>query len=169
MTVDARFCTRCSAPLPHVPPVVCDGWVRAVGQSRPTGTVIIVDDEVLGAQASPSATKVGGICRAALLRRPKLPADAAVREAREELGIGVRLDPVCHVHGNTSIRTAPAGLTVSGSPPLWRARSGSTRKGTELVGRVAGPTGHGVRHHGPGAPRGAVVFGRKSGGEVEGS
>jgi 8-oxo-dGTP pyrophosphatase MutT (NUDIX family) len=94
MTVDARFCPRCSASLSHVPPVACGAcgyalWVNP----RPTGTVIIVNDSrflALKRARPPRAgwwDLPGGFCEGW-----ELPADAAVREAREELGVGVRLD-----------------------------------------------------------------------------
>lgn len=94
MTVDARFCSRCAAQLPHRPPVACTAcgyalWVNP----RPTGTVIIVEDGRFLAvrRARPPRSGwwdlPGGFCDGW-----ELPADAAVREAREELGIGVVLN-----------------------------------------------------------------------------
>jgi 8-oxo-dGTP diphosphatase len=94
VTVDARFCPRCAGALPGRPPTVCTAcgyalWVNP----RPTGTVVIVDNGRFLAlkRARPPRAGYwdlpGGFCDGF-----ELPADAAVREAREELGLTVRLD-----------------------------------------------------------------------------
>ena len=94
MTVGARYCPRCAASLPHQPPVACtqcgyELWVNA----RPTASIILVEDDqflAIRRVREPSAGRwdlPGGFCDGW-----ELPADAAVREAREELGLTVRLD-----------------------------------------------------------------------------
>ena len=88
-----RFCPSCAAPLPAPPPVTCGacGYAQFVNP-RPTGLTIIRDaDSVLlvlrahepraGMWALP-----GGFCDGW-----ESPARAAVREAREELGVEVEL------------------------------------------------------------------------------
>jgi 8-oxo-dGTP diphosphatase len=88
-----RFCPSCAAPLPGPPPVTCDACGYAQFRNpRPTGLTIIRDaDSVLlvlrarepraGMWALP-----GGFCDGW-----ESPAGAAVREAREELGVDVEL------------------------------------------------------------------------------
>lgn len=101
MTVAAQFCPRCAASLPHHPPVACPGcgyalWVNP----RPTGSVIIISDTRGSApEASFLAVRRVREPRAGWWDLPggfcdgwETPADAAVREAREELGLVVRLD-----------------------------------------------------------------------------
>jgi ADP-ribose pyrophosphatase YjhB (NUDIX family) len=94
VTVRSTYCPRCAAALPHHPPVVCSAcgyalWVNP----RPTGTVIIVAGESFLAIRRSRPPRVGwwdlpgGFCEGW-----ELPADAAVREAKEELGLDVRLD-----------------------------------------------------------------------------
>jgi 8-oxo-dGTP diphosphatase len=94
MTVDARYCPRCAMALPDRPPTVCTGcgyalWVNP----KPTGTVIIIQAEEFLAVRRARPPRAGwwdlpgGFCDGW-----ELPADAAVREAREELGLTVRLD-----------------------------------------------------------------------------
>jgi 8-oxo-dGTP diphosphatase len=105
VTVAARYCLRCSAALPHDPPCTCTGcgyalWVNP----RPTGSVIIVSDTPTDGSGHPDGASFLAVRRA---REPRAgwwdlpggfcdaweaPADAAVREAREELGLSVRLD-----------------------------------------------------------------------------
>ena len=94
MTVDARFCPRCAAALPGKPPTTCTacGYALFVNP-RPTGTVVIVDnnDRFLGIRRArePQSGRwdlPGGFCDGL-----ELPAEAAVREAREELNVEVRL------------------------------------------------------------------------------
>jgi ADP-ribose pyrophosphatase YjhB (NUDIX family) len=90
-----RFCPRCAAPLPGQPPVACAacGYTLYVN-ARPTGSVIIVDGDrflCLLRCREPEAGKweiPGGFCDGW-----ELPAAAAVREAREELGVEIRLGP----------------------------------------------------------------------------
>ena len=93
MTVDARFCPRCGRALPAQPPTTCTacGYALFVNP-RPTGTVVIVEDgRFLGIRRSREPRSglwdlPGGFCDGW-----ELPAEAAVREAREELGLEVRL------------------------------------------------------------------------------
>ena len=93
MTVDARFCPRCGGALDAPPPTVCSGCGYALFvNARPTANLIIV----AGAQflsvrraIEPRAGRwelPGGFCDGW-----EHPADAAIREAREELGVTVRL------------------------------------------------------------------------------
>ncbi len=93
MTVRSTYCPRCAAALPHHPPVACSAcgyalWVNP----RPTGSVIIVADASFLAIRRARPPRVGwwdlpgGFCDGW-----ELPADAAVREAKEELGVDVRL------------------------------------------------------------------------------
>ena len=105
MTVDARFCPRCGAALPAKPPTACTacGYALFVNP-RPTGTVVIVDKGHL--PATPPERDQWAFLGIRRSREPQsglwdlpggfcdgweLPADAAVREAREELGVEVRL------------------------------------------------------------------------------
>ena len=94
MTVDARYCPRCASALPGRPPVSCAScgyalWVNP----KPTGTVIIVQNgEFLAVKRARPPREgwwdlPGGFCDGW-----ELPEEAAVREAREELGVTVRLD-----------------------------------------------------------------------------
>ena len=88
-----RFCPSCSASLPSAPPVSCTacGYALFVNP-RPTGLTIILDgDSVLVVLRAhePRAGRwalPGGFCDGW-----ETPAQAAVREAREELGVGVEL------------------------------------------------------------------------------
>ena len=106
MTVAARHCARCGATLAHHPPVVCSacGYAHWVNP-RPTGSVIIVDALPDGPLPTPPVPTFLAVRR---VRDPQAgwwdlpggfcdgweaPADAAVREAREELGLNVRLGP----------------------------------------------------------------------------
>ena len=87
------FCSRCAARLAGRPPTSCAacGYQLFVNP-RPTGSVIIVDGDrylaILRAR-EPNAGAwdlPGGFCDGF-----EHPRDAAVREAREELGVEVRL------------------------------------------------------------------------------
>jgi 8-oxo-dGTP diphosphatase len=89
----ARYCTVCAAPLPGQPPVTCTRCGFSVFLNpAPTGGAVILDgDRVLIARRAhdPGAGKwdlPGGFCDGW-----ELPADAAVRECREELGVEVEL------------------------------------------------------------------------------
>jgi 8-oxo-dGTP diphosphatase len=89
-----RYCPACAAALPGPPPVTCAGCGYAqYVNPRPTGGTIIRDgDRVLIVRRArePKAGEwelPGGFCDGW-----ELPADAAVRETREELGIEVLLD-----------------------------------------------------------------------------
>ena len=94
MTVAASYCPRCAAALPGHPPVACTAcgyalWVNP----RPTGSVIIIDGARFLAVRRAREPRAGwwdlpgGFCDAW-----EAPADAAIREAKEELGLTVRLD-----------------------------------------------------------------------------
>jgi 8-oxo-dGTP diphosphatase len=88
------YCSRCAAKLPGPPPTACVtcGYQLFVNP-RPTGSVIIVDgDRYLAIRRArePNAGAwdlPGGFCDGF-----EHPRDAAVREAREELGVAVRLE-----------------------------------------------------------------------------
>lgn len=94
MTVGARYCPRCAAPLPRTPPTTCTacGYALYVN-ARPTASVILLDGDRFLAlrRAVPPRAGLwelpGGFCDGW-----EHPADAAVREAGEELGLTVRLD-----------------------------------------------------------------------------
>jgi ADP-ribose pyrophosphatase YjhB (NUDIX family) len=88
-----RFCPACAAALPGRPPVTCDACGYAqFSNPRPTGLTIIRDGaRVLVVQRArePKAglwALPGGFCDGW-----ESPAQAAVREAREELGVDVEL------------------------------------------------------------------------------
>lgn len=93
MTVAARFCPRCGGRLAGPPPTVCAacGYAMFVN-ARPTANLIVVDGErfLSVRRAAPPRAGCwelpGGFCDGW-----EHPADAAVREGREELGITVRL------------------------------------------------------------------------------
>ena len=93
MTTSARHCPRCGAGLPGHPPTTCGacGYQLFVN-ARPTATVVIVQDRRFLAVRRAIEPRVGwwdmpgGFCDGW-----EHPADAAVREAREELGVEVRL------------------------------------------------------------------------------
>ncbi|MEV6923145.1 NUDIX domain-containing protein [Dactylosporangium sp. NPDC051485] len=87
-----RHCPRCGGPT-GAAPAVCPACGYAVWVNpRPTGTVIIVDGDRFLAIRRARAPREGwwdlpgGFCDGF-----ELPADAAVREAREELGVTVEL------------------------------------------------------------------------------
>jgi 8-oxo-dGTP diphosphatase len=93
MTVNSRFCPRCGAPLAGRPPTTCAGCAYALFvNARPTATVIVRSDSSYLAVLRAIEPKKGlwelpgGFCDGF-----EHPADAAVREAREELGVTVRL------------------------------------------------------------------------------
>lgn len=93
MTTESRHCPQCGAGLPGRPPVACTacGYELYVN-ARPTATTIVVrGDEFLAVRRTkePKAgmwEMPGGFCDGW-----EHPADAAVREAREELGVEVTL------------------------------------------------------------------------------
>lgn len=94
MTTRARFCPRCGAELPGPPPVRC-GICRyeLYVNARPTGSVVVVDDAdrfLVIRRARPPHEGLwevpGGFCDGW-----ELPETAAVREAREELGVEIEL------------------------------------------------------------------------------
>ena len=88
------FCRRCGASVASGPPAVCEscGYATFVNP-RPTGSIILLDADrflTLLRVREPSPGKwdlPGGFCDGW-----EHPADAAVREAREELDVDVRLD-----------------------------------------------------------------------------
>jgi ADP-ribose pyrophosphatase YjhB (NUDIX family) len=87
-------CHRCGTELASAPPVDCPACgYQMFLNARPTGTVVILDgDRFLAVVRArePNAGRwdlPGGFCEGW-----ELPADAAVREAREELNVTVRLD-----------------------------------------------------------------------------
>lgn len=89
----AAFCPRCAAALPGVPPTRCGACGYALFlNARPTASLIVVDGErflALKRAAEPKAglwETPGGFCDGW-----EHPADAAVREAREELGVDITL------------------------------------------------------------------------------
>lgn len=89
----ASFCPRCAASLPATPPTACTacGYALFVN-ARPTANVIVLDGGRFLALKRAIEPKVGlwetpgGFCDGW-----EHPADAAVREAREELGVAVTL------------------------------------------------------------------------------
>ena len=95
MTVDARYCPRCGTPLPGRPPTRCThcGYELYVN-ARPTSNVVILTGQpgrerflAVRRAVDPMAgywELPGGFCDGW-----EHPADAAVREAREELGVDV--------------------------------------------------------------------------------
>jgi 8-oxo-dGTP diphosphatase len=93
MTTGSRFCPRCGTGLPGRPPTVCTGCgYQLFVNPRPTASIIIVRDGSFLAVRRAIAPKLGlwelpgGFCDGW-----EAPADAAVREAREELGVTVAL------------------------------------------------------------------------------
>lgn len=89
----AVFCPRCAAALPGAPPTACTGCGYALYvNARPTASLVVLDGDrflALRRAIEPEAGRwetPGGFCDGW-----EHPADAAVREAREELGVGVTL------------------------------------------------------------------------------
>jgi len=89
-------CFRCGAAFPSAPPVVCRecGYEQYIN-ARPTASVLVTDDEgriLLLRRSRPPSMGMwetpGGFCDTW-----EEPADAAVREGREELGVEVILGP----------------------------------------------------------------------------
>jgi 8-oxo-dGTP diphosphatase len=93
VTVDARHCPRCGAALAHRPPVACGGCgYQMFVNARPTANLVVLDgDRFLSVRrAAPPRQGLwelpGGFCDGW-----EHPREAAVREAREELGVEVLL------------------------------------------------------------------------------
>ncbi|GAB3159516.1 NUDIX domain-containing protein [Micromonospora sonneratiae] len=93
----ASFCPRCAAALSVAPPTDCAACgYRLFVNARPSGGVIVLDGGpgelrflALRRAAQPRAGRwelPGGFCEGA-----EHPADTAVREAHEELGVGIVL------------------------------------------------------------------------------
>jgi ADP-ribose pyrophosphatase YjhB (NUDIX family) len=89
----ASYCPRCAAALPAAPPTACTGCgYHLYVNARPTANLIVHDAGrflALKRAAEPKAglwETPGGFCDGW-----EHPADAAVREAREELGVEVTL------------------------------------------------------------------------------
>jgi len=89
----AAFCPRCAAPLGGPPPTTCAACAYALFVNpRPTGGVILVRDHAflaLRRAREPERGRwalPGGFCDGA-----ETPAEAAVREAYEEVGATVTL------------------------------------------------------------------------------
>ena len=105
MTVAAKFCPRCGAPLAAIPPTRCGSCSYALYvNARPTGTVIVVRDSGSSGREFLALKRTreprvgwwdlpGGFCDGW-----EHPAEAAVREAREELGVDVRLDRLVGIY-----------------------------------------------------------------------
>jgi 8-oxo-dGTP diphosphatase len=94
MTTGARFCPRCAAALPGLPPTRCTGCGYALFVNpRPSSSVVILSDGHFLALRRAAEPKrgcwevPGGFCDGW-----EHPAEAAVREAREELGVEISLD-----------------------------------------------------------------------------
>jgi ADP-ribose pyrophosphatase YjhB (NUDIX family) len=94
VTVSARHCPRCGERLPGVPPTACsDCGYELYVNARPTSSVIILNEAhrflAIKRVREPNAgfwDIPGGFCDGW-----EHPAQAAVREAREELGVEVAL------------------------------------------------------------------------------
>lgn len=89
----ASFCPRCAAPLSEAPPTRCAACDYSLYvNARPTGSLIVLDGDrflALKRAAEPRSglwETPGGFCDGW-----EHPADAAVREGREELGVEVTL------------------------------------------------------------------------------
>lgn len=96
----AGYCPRCGYPLVQAPPTTCAGCgYEMYLVTRPTGSVIIVRDGeflALVRAREPNAGRwdlPGGFCEAW-----EHPRDAALREAREELGVEVTLGDFVGMH-----------------------------------------------------------------------
>lgn len=95
-----NFCSRCGGRLPGAPPTTCRACGYAVFvNARPTGGVVVVEGDrflSLRRAAEPKAglwELPGGFCDGW-----EHPADAAVREAREEVGVEVELGEFLGMH-----------------------------------------------------------------------
>jgi ADP-ribose pyrophosphatase YjhB (NUDIX family) len=90
--VTGRHCTRCGGPTSDLPAKCAACGYEAYLNPRPTGTVILVRGETFLAIRRSRPPRAGwwdlpgGFCDGF-----EHPAEAAVREAREELGVAVEL------------------------------------------------------------------------------
>ena len=101
------YCPRCGAELASLPPVRCDqcGYTQFVNP-KPCGGVVVIRDaadgvEFLAARRAHEPSMgmwdlPGGFCDGF-----EHPAETAVREAREEVGIDVTLGPLVGVYLGT--------------------------------------------------------------------
>lgn len=101
----ARFCPRCAAALATAPPGTCVGCgYQLFVNARPTASVVVLDGGGAGDDAGdPARPRFLALRRAAEPRAgawetpggfcdgAEHPADAALREAREELGVEIAL------------------------------------------------------------------------------
>ncbi|MGH3713756.1 MAG: NUDIX domain-containing protein [Micromonosporaceae bacterium] len=101
MTQHVHHCSRCGAQLPGAPPIRCltCGYTLYVN-ARPCAGVVVVRDDgsfLAGRRAHEPSLGMwdlpGGFCDGW-----EHPAEAAVREAREEVGIEVTLGPLVGVY-----------------------------------------------------------------------
>jgi 8-oxo-dGTP diphosphatase len=95
-----QYCPRCGGRLPGPPPTRCGACDYALYvNARPTGGVVIVSEDRFLAVRRAREPKIdlwelpGGFCDGW-----EHPADAAVREAREELGVTVRLGELVGIY-----------------------------------------------------------------------
>ncbi|MGH3730794.1 MAG: NUDIX domain-containing protein [Micromonosporaceae bacterium] len=93
----SRFCTRCAAPLPGPPPVRCTACGYALYlNAKPSAGVVIVDTGgrfLAGRRAHHPQYGDWGL-PAGFCDGWEHPADAAVREVAEELGVAIELGPL---------------------------------------------------------------------------
>jgi 8-oxo-dGTP diphosphatase len=92
-----RYCTRCGARLPGPPPVRCTGCgYQSYLNAKPSAGAVIVDPRrrfLAGRRAHQPRYGAWGL-PAGFCDAWEHPADAAVREVTEELGVAVRLGPL---------------------------------------------------------------------------
>ncbi|MFC6021833.1 NUDIX domain-containing protein [Plantactinospora solaniradicis] len=100
----ASFCPRCATPLPAPAPTTCAGCgYQLFVNARPTVGLIVLDQDPTARPPDPAGPRFLALRRAAepMIGRWETPggfcdgwehpAEAAVREAREELGVEVNL------------------------------------------------------------------------------
>jgi 8-oxo-dGTP diphosphatase len=90
---EGGYCPRCAAPLHRRPPTACTGCGYAqFVNARPTGLVIVVDgDRFLAIRRAREPRRGGWALPGGFCDGWEHPADAARREAAEELGATVTL------------------------------------------------------------------------------